>query len=125
MEMHGRYRTFQSKAILILLLLKYCNKNVIFLGKEMCLRSEQGGGKESNNAYLSLFIKLRLATHPRTRSISFLPPHVPTSAAEYTRLQLLEITVNQEETEICSRLVFSWFLTPVNKINHAVSLHSS
>lgn len=92
------------------------------LGRRDCLRSEQGGKEEPSNAYLVLFIKLRLSTHSCTASISSIL-HVLTFAVEYARL--LEIAVNQQEAEICSRLMFSWFLTPVNKTNHAVSLNSS
>jgi len=93
-----------------------------FLGRRDCLRSQQGGEEEPRNAYLVLFIKLRLSTHSYTASISSLL-HMLTFAVEYARL--LEIAVHQQETEICSRLMFSWFLTPVNKINHAESLNSS
>lgn len=101
-------------------------KNFFLLGRR-CPTHESGWGKEPTNAYLSLFIKLKFPTHPETTSISFIfphcLPHIVTFAAEYGRLWIQRITVIQEETEICSRLMFSWFLTPANKTNHAVSLN--
>lgn len=49
-------------------------KSVFLLGRR-CLRDALGWGKESTNAYWSLFIKLKYPTYSGTTSISFLFPH--------------------------------------------------
>lgn len=101
-------------------------KSVFLLGGR-CPRHALGCGKEPTNAYLSLFIKLKFPTHPGTASISFVLPQclpcIVNSVAEYGRLRVEGIAVSQEETEICSRVMFSWFLAPANKTNHAVSFN--